>query len=575
MPKHLISNDKTELSNLIKSVSDKVKVIEENGVGGASDFTKLKDAPTSYFGQANKLLKVNASQTGLEFTTPRFTDLVDVPTSLSTNIGKTLKVNASGNALEFVDPETGMADLSAFTTADLQESTDKKYITDSEKTKLTQLDGIIADQTTITNNINAVNTKIPSSASSTNKLTVKSDINTAINSLKFTTLPDTPSTLTPNSLLAVNAAGTAIEQIDAIDGSIRRVTDSNKDEYTGIKEFLFNKLKGNLVDTDILELTPELRSTDILDLPATLTHGGLLVANADTGKYEHRLIEDLTFSKENFTAEINDVNWVLNTTTNKYEYTLVHTLDSLNVIAAFYDIESVSKNLSFKVINATSIKVFSDYNIYTKVVLNSALGASSPDYGKLPPVYTFLDDSMSRTDKTYSSSKIESRLLDFAKKSNVYTKMESDSKFAVKTNEHNHLNMVVLNDFTSNVDGELLWRNKKILNKVEPFFHQVDWVGEKRENLDMILSVYDIYTSMGYTTIVNSEILIKNNKPIAGDAAIDALNELTLIIMDDGIEVVNTKIPPQERQKFILGMSPNVKIYIKGEFDGKYYVGAF
>ena len=50
--------------------ADGLQTVAGGGGGGASAFTDLSDVPSSYSGQANKLLQVNAGESGLEFTDP-------------------------------------------------------------------------------------------------------------------------------------------------------------------------------------------------------------------------------------------------------------------------------------------------------------------------------------------------------------------------------------------------------------------------------------------------------------------------------------------------------------------------
>lgn len=70
--------------------------------GGASVFTDLTDVPASYASQALKQVRVNAGETGLEFSFDTFLNLSDTPASYATHGGKTVKVNAGATGLEFV-----------------------------------------------------------------------------------------------------------------------------------------------------------------------------------------------------------------------------------------------------------------------------------------------------------------------------------------------------------------------------------------------------------------------------------------------------------------------------------------
>jgi hypothetical protein len=64
-------------------------------------FIQLSDVPNSYSGQALKVLRVNALESAIEFFTSLFTDLGDVPTSYTGAAGALVAVNAAENGLEF------------------------------------------------------------------------------------------------------------------------------------------------------------------------------------------------------------------------------------------------------------------------------------------------------------------------------------------------------------------------------------------------------------------------------------------------------------------------------------------
>lgn len=108
----------TELIEVVKNgVNMKTTVSQVGTGGGATAFTQLSDVPNSYTGQTLKILRVNAAETALEFSTgggsaSAFTDLTDVPASYSGQTLKAVRVNAGETGLEFyssvpvITPET-------------------------------------------------------------------------------------------------------------------------------------------------------------------------------------------------------------------------------------------------------------------------------------------------------------------------------------------------------------------------------------------------------------------------------------------------------------------------------------
>ena len=78
------------------------------GGGGASAFTGLSDVPASYSGQANKIVKVKADESGLEYSSASaptvFTGLTDAPASYTGQAGKVPVVNLAETGLEFGSP---------------------------------------------------------------------------------------------------------------------------------------------------------------------------------------------------------------------------------------------------------------------------------------------------------------------------------------------------------------------------------------------------------------------------------------------------------------------------------------
>lgn len=79
--------------------------------GDVENFLDLADVPSDYTGDALKTLRVNATETGIEFSAPAasaFTSLTDVPASYATHGGEAVRVNVGATGLEFVTfPSSG------------------------------------------------------------------------------------------------------------------------------------------------------------------------------------------------------------------------------------------------------------------------------------------------------------------------------------------------------------------------------------------------------------------------------------------------------------------------------------
>lgn len=81
----------------------------------ASNFVQLTDTPSSYSGQALKVLRVNSGETSVELHTPSVLDASDTPASFTAS--KYWKTNAAGNAVEQVTGPGIFNSCQAFTTS--------------------------------------------------------------------------------------------------------------------------------------------------------------------------------------------------------------------------------------------------------------------------------------------------------------------------------------------------------------------------------------------------------------------------------------------------------------------------
>lgn len=473
----------------------------------------------------------------------------------------------------------GITDLKSFTTNDLNDYKDKRYVTDAEKANMSKLASIAADQITNNNAIAAINAKIPSDASSSNKLISDSTLTTKLNTISFATLKDTNKPLLANAFVHVDSTGSKLEYLTSIDKytNIKKITDKAAKEYFSVPYLTFKDFSGNTLSDGTLELTlKDLFSTNLKDMPTTYDNGKVLVANKDKMLYELKAVSDLTNSHANFSTVIDSTNWTAAGTSA--QALVEHKLNSKNLIVSFYDTDDNSITLPYKIIDANQILVTSANTNPTKVVINCSQGVEGTGTVGTNTSVTasdFIDDNRARLDKTYSSTKIEATLSqNYMQKANTYTKAESDAKFSEKGLEHTHANFTTLTKFSEDAAGNIMYNGKNLLSKIEPFFYEQHWNGQTNAALDMVINIADVMQSKSFITINSSEFTIKNLISATGTAT-DKENTLKLQVIDSNIIVLDVDILPQEVQKYVLGISPNIKIFVQGQFDANYYLTAF
>jgi hypothetical protein len=142
-------------------VGDRADInVSASGSAGATVFTELGDVPSSYVSQGLKLVRVNAGETDLEFTTPvnTFLDLTDTPNSYTSQNGK--GVTVSGTSLVFTS--VALSSEMAFK-SDIGHAHDDRYYTETEidsagfATNFTDLNDVPGIYTGNANSLVAVN----------------------------------------------------------------------------------------------------------------------------------------------------------------------------------------------------------------------------------------------------------------------------------------------------------------------------------------------------------------------------------------------------------------------------------
>lgn len=482
---------------------------------------------------------------------------------------KTLeKISESNGELVFNNEKIKMS-LEDFSTNDLKDYKDKRYVTDKDKNNLNKLRNFAAQQDSINQKLNNINQAIPKDISGNNPLVSDKDLMKRLKNLNFLDLNDVNKNIEPDSLVGFDSKGSMVYYPN--NKCIAEITDSKNKKFEKIDKIKFTDLVGNMEGKSSLTLAiKKLYTKDLIDMPKEKIENGVLISNPYNNKYELKKVEDILFSKENFCKEISINGWSKDD--GSYQTLIKHGLKSNHLIVSCYDKDKYNISLKYKIIDDDTIVLYSDKPIDCKCVINCSQSGNSKSEAVINASAVIKDDLIDYS-STYSSSKIEELIKNLADKNDVFTKQQCDNLFGRKSAEHIHANIQALNKLTEKED-QLYYNGMPLLTKIRPLFYECHWNNQTNKTLDDVLDVKTICNNKNYVSIMASELTIKNLVSYPESKKVQEEDYLRLIVKDNGMVVLDTKLEPEECQKYELGISPNITVTVQGTFDGNYYITA-
>lgn len=307
-----------------------------------------------------------------------------------------------------------------------------------------------------------------------------------------------------------------------------KIRDKENNVFNNISSMSLGNFLG-LVQGDNVQLVLDMSTTDLNDMPKVHFDGKVLVSNATTNKYELKSIDDLAMLKENYTTTVTTEQWGSNSALGYYEKIITHNLNSKNLILAFYDEQDNFKFLEYSIIDELNIKLKSNTNDEVRVVINCSQGTT------------------------------EGR----------------GSGGGGGNLDHTHSNLDILNDFSLDKYGQLRFRQHIIYPNFDPYNYQRQWENENVPTLTELVKYQEIFNEKDIRVITASELIIENKNDITGNPVTDKKNAVHLVIKENGITVLDTEIKPKDVQKYVTGINPNTRIFIKGYFSGVLSINYF
>ena len=171
---------------------------------------------------------------------------------------------------------------------------------------------------------------------------------------------------------------------------------------------------------------------------------------------------------------------------------------------------------------------------------------------------SLISDDVTSGVKTWSSYKINLLLSDKISKDNVYTKTESDTRYAMKNEAHTHLNSSIIEELDEDEYGNLTYRDSLVganLNLITKTFTE----RYTTNTLSSIIYLRDYLLNKGLIYPNDIDVLIVNRSSIAQPFQIKTVQnseEVTLldINMDSGEEQLYNITPDIETKLFVRGI---------------------
>lgn len=306
-----------------------------------------------------------------------------------------------------------------------------------------------------------------------------------------------------------------------------KITDKDNVIFNDITSFKIGNFLGQKRG-DLLELKFDALSTDLKDMPQLHSEGKLLVSNQRDSIYELKSIEEITDLKENYATTITTLDWGSNEGLGYYQKIITHNLNSTNLIVAFYDAQNnVKKTYDYTILNGLEIAIKSDVNNECRVVINCSQGTAK------------------------------------------------NKGTGGGGSDHKHSNLSILNGFNQDKHGNLLYNGTRIFTNFNPLIYKRIWNQQLLEELSLLIDYNTIFVEQDIKMISTSELIIENKNSITGNPDTDKKNEIHLQIYEDDFVVLDVFIKPQEMQKYITGINPNTKIYVKGYFSANVIINYF
>lgn len=101
--------------------------------------------------------------------------------------------------------------------------------------------------------------------------------------------------------------------------------------------------------------------------------------------------------------------------------------------------------------------------------------------------------------------------------------------------------------------------------------YEVSWESQTNNTLIKIIDIKELFIEKNMRSIDKSELIIYNNS-IDSDLKD---NSIQLVVKDKDIPIMDVKIKPQDTQKYLLGISTNTKVFVKGYFSGRLYINYY
>lgn len=262
---------------------------------------------------------------------------------------------------------------------------------------------------------------------------------------------------------------------------------------------------------------------------------------------------------------IQETDWLYSDEQKIYYHIIAHTMQSEDVTLNFYNElkHNIDIEVDYEILNDSSIAIYIESPRYVKAILNGYLNINLAGL-KTIKTTDFLDDANVTSNKAWSSYQLMKTLAGYVTKSDMYTKTQMTSLFSLKAFEHGHENKDVLDGFSLNDSGALLFNGEPVLRNIEPVIKTLTWDNQTNDILNLVLDTANVYSDIKGIFISGSEFIVRN----------EGTKNLILKVTDGNLDVLNVEVDPGDTQKYILGTSSNIKLYIQGIYSAQYTVEA-